>query len=175
MNPLLAKAEALQAVAVPVLIVALAVGSYFFGRHVKAGEVAARDLKQQQTIQRLQDERQAKADELALLNAARRAEAAPREKVITKEVTRYVQVTPADQRCTLPGTWRVRHDAAATGVPFDAGAGSLALATDAPIDDAAALATVAGNYAVARECAAKLEGWIRRYREVELNELKAQQ
>lgn len=168
MNPLLAKAEALQAVAVPVLIVALAVGSYFFGRHVKQGEVADQQRAQEATIRRLQGEQQAKADELALLNAARRTDAARREKVITREVTRYVQVTPADQRCTLPGTWRVRHDAAATGVPIDAGAGSVALGTDGAVDDATALDTVAANYAAARECGAKLEGWIRRYRTLEL-------
>lgn len=152
------------------LVVALAIlfGAYNFGRHVKEGEVAQDHLKQEQKIRSLQAERQAKADELALLNAARRAEAAPRERLITKEVTRYVQVTNPADRCTLPGTWRVRHDAAATGVPLAAESGPLALGPATAVDDAAALDTVAANYATARECLARLEGWKQRYRALEL-------
>ena len=92
---------------------------------------------------------------------------APKDRLITKEITRYVDVTPAHQRCTLPGTWRVRHDAAATGMPTDAGAGSLAIGAGDDVEDATALDTVGENYAVARDCLAKLTGWQRRYRTLE--------
>lgn len=167
MNPLLAKANAFQAFATGILIVSVLLGAYNFGRHVKAGEVAAEQRKQEETIKRLKEERQSKADELALANAARRTEAAPRERLITKEITRYVQVTNPADRCNLPGTWRVRHDAAATGMPLTAESGPLAPGPAAAVDDAAALETVAENYATARECLARLDGWQRRYRELE--------
>ncbi len=168
MNPLLDHAEGLKAAVNGLLLITLLLGAYQHGRHVKAGEVAEEQRQQLATIKRLQEERQAKADELALLNAARRAEAAPREKLITKEVLRYVDVTPPADRCTLPGTWRVRHDAAARGMPLTPDAGSLALGSDGPVEDATALETVAENYAAARECAEKLAGWQRRYRALEL-------
>ena len=167
MNPLLAKANAFQAFATGILIVSVLLGAYNFGRHVKAGEVAAEQLKQEETIKRLKEERQSKADELALANAARRAEAAPRERLITKEVTRYVQVTNPADRCSLPGTWRLRHDTAASGVPIAPESGSLATGPTAAVDDATALETVADNYATARECLARLEGWQRRYAVIE--------
>lgn len=170
MNPLLAQAEGLKIAATGLLIVSVLIGAYNFGRHVKDGEVAKERLQQAQQIEALQEDRQAKADELALLNAARRAETAPREKLITREVLRYVDVTPPADRCTLHGTWRVRHDAAATGLPLAPESGSLAPGTLAPIEDAAALETVADNYAAARECAEKLAGWQRRYRALELKQ-----
>lgn len=167
MNPLLAQAQALKIATLALLVIAILFGTYRFGKHVKAGEVAAEQVKQAATIKRLKEERQAKADELALVNAARRAEAAPRERLITKEVTRYVQVTNPADRCSLPGTWRLRHDAAATGIPLTAESGPLALGNTAAVEDAAALETVADNYAIARECLARLEGWQRRYAVVE--------
>ena len=167
MNPLLAKVEGLKIAVTGLLIVAVLLGAYNFGRHVKDGEVAKERLQQTQQLRALQEDHQAKADELALLNAARRAETAPRERLITKEVTRYVHVTDPVDRVALPGTWRVRHDAAATGMPIAAESGPLALGTLAPVEDAAALETVADNYATARECAEKLVGWQRRYRALE--------
>ena len=167
MNPLLAQAEGLKAAAIGIAIVTVLFVAYNFGRHVKAGEVAEAQQQQTKKIDRLKAERQAKADEIALLNAARRAEAAPRERLITKEVTRYVQVTDPADRCNLPGTWRVRHDAAASGVPLAAESGPLALGTAAAVEDAVALETVADNYATARECLARLEGWQRRYATLE--------
>lgn len=167
MNPLAAHAEGIKTAVIGIAVVTGLLGAYHHGRRVEAGEVAKQRLQQQQTIQRLQEDRQSKSDQLALLNAARRAEAAPRERLITKEVTRYVQVTEPADRCTLPGTWRVRHDAAATGMPLAAETGTLALGTAAAVDDAAALETVADNYATARECLARLEAWQRRYREIE--------
>jgi len=167
MNPLLLKAEGLKIAATVLAILAVLLGAYHHGRHVKAGEVAEEQRKQLVEIKRLQDELQAKADQLALLNAARRAETATREKLITREVLRYVQVTDPADRCTLPGTWRVRHDAAATGLPLAPESGPLAPGTLAPVEDAAALETVADNYAAARECADKLAGWQRRYHTLE--------
>ena len=140
---------------------AIAVSSYQFGRHVMAGEVAE---------QKLTAERQAAqdlADGLAEENALLRAGAAPVEKLITKEVLRYVDVTPAVRRCTLPGTWRLRHDAAATGVPLAADAGPVGLDPAAAVEDAAALETVSDNYGAARECFAKLAYWQRRYHQLE--------
>ena len=167
MNPLLAKAEALSRAGVAIVVVAILFGTYQFGRHVKTGEVAEQQRQQVEEITRLKEQRQVKADELALANAARRDEAAPREKLITREVTRYVQVTKPADRCNLPGTWRLRHDAAATGVPITPEPGPVAAGNLAPIEDAAALETVADNYATTRECLARLEGWQHRYNELE--------
>lgn len=76
---------------------------------------------------------------------------------IVREVPVFV---PADSP-DLPGGWRLLHDAAAAGGPVPAPAG---------IDDAAAVpaqaaaATVAGNYAIAHETAARLtalQDWVR--------------
>ena len=159
MNPLLAKAEALSRAGVFLLAVALLLGAYQFGRHVKTGEVAEAQRKQANEIARLKDERQAKADELALANAARRTESAPRERLITKEVTRYVQVTNPADRCRLPGTWRLRHDAAASGVPLPADPGPVAAGTAPPVEDAAALETVGDNYEQCREWREQVLGW----------------
>lgn len=167
MNPLLAQAEGLKTAAICFVVVAVILGAYHHGRQFEAGKVAKERQEQQATILRLKEERQIKADELALANAARRAEAAPRERLITKDVTRYVQVTNPADRCSLPGTWRLRHDAAASGVPIAPESGPLASGTAPPVDDAAALETVADNYAIARECLARLEGWQRRYATVE--------
>lgn len=147
--------------------IALATGGYNFGRHVMAGEVAQEKLDDALAYAEVVREEQGKGDQLAANLAAARAVQAPKDRLITKEITRYVQVTPPAQRCTLPGTWRVRHDAAATGMPIDAEAGSVAVGSAGPVEDAAALETVGENYAAARECIAKLNGWLRRYRVLE--------
>lgn len=149
------------------VIVMLLLSSYQFGRHVKTGEIAEEQRRADKAIADLKQEKQDLADLLTAVNTAKRTERIAVEKTIIKEVTAYVEVTPADQRCTLPGTWRVRHDAAATGVPASAEAGSLAIGSAGPVEDAAALATVADNYATARECAEKLAGWRDRYRKLE--------
>lgn len=163
MNPIL-----LRALFTGAFLIAVLLGSYWFGRHVKTGEIAEEKYQDAIAYADLVREKIGIADELAADNAAVRAEKAPREKLITKEITRYVEVTPPAQRCTLPGTWRVRHDAAATGLPTAAAeAGPMAAGTDAPVEDAAAIETVAENYAIARECADKLAGWKTRYRRLE--------
>lgn len=167
MNPLLAKAEALKALVIGALLLTAVIAIYQFGRHVKTGEVAAENLQAARAlatqVQALQD----KADLLTTANTLLRGQKTPKDRLITKEITRYADLTPSDQRCTLPGTWRVRHDAAATGIPLDAETGSVAFGTGGEVEDAAALEIVAENYAAARECADKLDGWIRRYRTVE--------
>lgn len=109
-------------------------------------------------------------DSLAAENATLRAAQVPKDRIITREVLRYVEVTPPDRRVVLPGTWRVRHDAAATGtVPEGPAAGPLADGTGgtheaAPVPDNVALETVDNNYRACRETEAKLEGWQRRQR-----------
>lgn len=163
MNPL-----AIRALVTGLALIALVVGSYQFGRHVKTGEIAEEKLRDALAYAGLVREQQGRADGLAEENTTLRAQQAPKEKLITKEITRYVEVTPTGKRCTLPGTWRVRHDAAATGVPTDAESGSLAIGAGGEVEDATALETVGENYAAARECIGKLEGWIRRYRKLEL-------
>lgn len=142
-------------------------GSAWFGWDYRDGKVAKEKLKAGEALQKQVDQAQGRNDSLELQLAALRTAQAPKDKQITKEVTRYVQVTPPAQRCSLPGTWRVRHDDAATGIPPAADAGPLAAGTDAPVEDAAALETVADNYADARACGIKLDGWIRYYRSLE--------
>lgn len=109
--------------------------------------------------------RQQTADGLATELAALRAAGAEKARLVTKEITRYVQVTPANRRCILPGTWRLRHDAAALGhLPEGSAAGPLADATAEPVEDATALETIGDNYATCHDAIAKLEGWQRRQR-----------
>lgn len=107
------------------------------------------------------------ADNLTAENTVLRSAQAPRDRIITKEITRYVQVTPPAARCTLPGTFRLLHDAAASGLPPAAEAGPLVDASANPVDDAAALETIGANYNACRESIAKVEGWQRRQRALE--------
>lgn len=103
------------------------------------------------------DADQVTVDRLETEQTSANADQAVKDRIITREVIRYVQVTPAAARCTLPGTWRVRHDAAATGQP-----GTPAeLAADAaePVGDDTALDTVAENYAACRHVIRQVEGW----------------
>lgn len=160
----------LRALAIGIALVAIVTGSYQFGRHVRTGEVAQEKLTDALAYAGLVREQQGIADGLAIQNTALRVLQAPKDRLITKEITRYVDVTPAALRCTLPGSWRVRHDAAATGLLADADAGSLALGAAGDVEDSAALETVAENYATARDCIARLDGWQRRYRALEQSE-----
>lgn len=145
--------------------VGFALTGYFHGRHVVEGENATAQLDIALAYADEITRQQGVADGLIADNAALRAAQAPKDRLITKEITRYVQVTPPDQRCVLPGTFRVRHDAAASGLPPEgSAAGSVADAAAAPVDDATALETVADNYTACREYSAQLEGWQRRQR-----------
>lgn len=119
-------------------------------------EDAARLRQVVQVVEKMDADQQA-VDQLGSQQAKSNADQAVKDRVITREVIRYVQVTPADARCTLPGTWRVRHDAAATGDPAQA----AGLAADAaiPVADDTALATVAENYTACRGYIEQVAGW----------------
>jgi hypothetical protein len=108
-------------------------------------------------------ERQGKVDALAADLEAERAKRTPKNRIITKEVIRYVEL-PADRRCTLDPAWRLLHDAAATGEPADAA--RVAAGDAEPVADAAALEVVAGNYEACREYIEQIEGWQRWWDEV---------
>lgn len=110
---------------------------------------------------------QNEADQLTEENTRLRSAQAPKDRIITREVTRYEFVTPPGLRCLLPGTWRVRHDMAATGDPAHAEAGPLAAPAADPVTDTAALETVAINYTACRAAIAQVEGWQRRYQTIE--------
>ena len=147
--------------------IGLLLAAYSHGRHVAEGEVAqaqretalayAAEIVNQQTL----------ADQLARDNAALRSAQAPKDRIITKEIVKYEFITPPGQRCTLPGTFRLLHDAAATGQPPATEAGPLAPAAPEPVADATALETIGQNYATCRDTAARLDGWQRRYHQLE--------
>lgn len=158
--------SALQKVAA-VVFLAMLIASYQFGRHVKSGEFAEAERKADEEIAKLKDDQKEISQILSSEIARVKSEQAPKNTAITKEVVRYVEVTPPRDRCALPGTWRVRHDAAATGVPLDASAGSVAVGSAGGVEDATALETIADNYASARECSQKLVGWQQRYYKLE--------
>lgn len=150
------------------LVIALtAFAGYRHGRHVVEGEKAQaeRDIAIAYAGEIIA--RQGIADGLTAENGTLRAAQAPKDRIITREITRYETVTLAAQRCLLPGTWRVRHDAASTGDPAFAETGLLAAGEDAPVEDAAALQTVSDNYQICRDAIAKLAGWQRRYAAIE--------
>ena len=102
-------------------LVALSIGSYLFGRHVLAGEIAAQQLDDALQYARLVRQAQGASDALAAELEAARAARAPRERIIIREVSRYEQIVSADRRCMLDGAWRLLHDAAATGTPAESG------------------------------------------------------
>ena len=143
-------------------------GSAWIGWDYRGGKVAADRLDAIEIQAKLIEEATTRSEALKTQLSAARSALTKANQTITREIVRYEQVTPADQRCTLPGTWRVRHDAAARGMPLTPDAGSLALGSSGPVEDATALETVAENYAAARECAEKLNGWQRRYRALDL-------
>jgi hypothetical protein len=79
-----------------------------------------------------------------------------RVKVIKEKGDEIIQAIPVyvTGDCGLSPGWRVLHDAAASGeLPQDP-AGAVAAAS--PVDEAAAAETVARNYEIARETAARL-------------------
>lgn len=109
-------------------------------------------------------ELQARADQLAADLEAARAQRRVVTKTITKEVPVYVQSAPAacaDTGLHAPG-FRVLHDAAAAGVVPD----PASVAAAAPVEPAAAAATIADNYATCHDLRDQLIGWQRWWREV---------
>jgi hypothetical protein len=149
------------------LAAAIFMAGYFRGAGAESTACANKERDVAIAYAGLVVEAQGRADELAAENDRYRAAQAPKDRIITKEVARYVQVTNPADRCRLPGTWRVRHDLSATGEPAGAGAGPLADGAADFVEDAAALDTVAENYASCRDAIAKLEGWQRRQRALE--------
>ena len=108
-------------------------------------------------------ERQGKADAIAVELETERAKRIPKNRTITREVIRYVEL-PADRRCTLDPAWRLLHDAAATGESADTA--RVAAGDAEPVADAAALEAVAGNYEACREYIEQVRGWQRWWGEV---------
>lgn len=147
--------------------VGLFIAGYFHGRHVVEGEVAEAQRTIAVAYAARIVEAQGEAETLAAENARIRESREVQDRIIVKEVVRYETVTPPALRCTLPGAWRLLHDAAATGEAPPAAAGSLAAANADPVEDAAALATVADNYAACRDAQDQVKGWQRRYHALE--------
>lgn len=131
--------------------------SFFYGQHVEEAEQAQAQLDTERLAEALARAKRREVATLALQLATARAARVARDRIITQEVTRYVEVTPAADRCTLPGTWRVRHDLAATGGDPAAPGGPAGAAE--PVTDAAALDTVAGNYLTCRDAIDQVKGW----------------
>lgn len=142
-------------------IVVLAVtnaGSFLFGRDVEEGEQAQAQLESERLAAAVLARKQRRVDALGVALAKAKADRAGRDRVIIQEVYRYEQVTPAADRCTLPGTWRLRHDLAATGEPA-ADPARLVAGGAQPVADATALATVANNYVQCRDAIEQVKGW----------------
>lgn len=152
-----------------VAIAALTAGAWLAGNiHGHRAEGDHRDAQQmaaERLAEAVREDRRKRVDRLALDLERARAERRVVYRTITQEVDRYVEVTPAADRCTLPGTWRLRHDLAATGQAA-ADAARVAAGAAGPVDDAAALATIADNYADCREWREQLVGWQRWWGEV---------
>lgn len=153
----------MNALGVPVLIIALAIASHIGAYEMGRSSTAKTRLKDALAYAAVIVERQSQVDALSAKLEAERTGRAANNKKITREVIRYVDI-PTDRRCTLDPAWRLLHDAAATGEPADT-ARVVAGAAD-PVEDAAALESVAGNYEQCRDYIAQLEGWQRWWGEV---------
>lgn len=134
------------------LLIAFVGGWQVRGWAESADQLAASEQRRSSELQAQQ-----KSDQLAARLESRRAKQAVRDRVITQEIADYAETTPAADRCNLPLTWCLRHDAAATGTPTDPARLSAGSAND--ITDAAALETIASNYQTCREWRSQLIGW----------------
>lgn len=139
------------------LLASLLLGSYLFGRHTLAGEVAQEQRDNERLAAAQLAAKQRRVDALAAALEAARAAQKPKDRIILKEVQKYETTLPAARRCTLDGAWRVLHDAAATGQPADPA--RLAAGAAAGVTDAAALDTVAENYNRCRDALDQVRGW----------------
>ncbi len=148
-------------------VIGLALAAYSHGRHVRAGELAKVERDTALAYAAGIVERQQTADRLAEQNAALLAAQSGKDKIITQEIVRYEFITPPGQRCTLPGTFRLLHDAAATGNPTAPQAGTLDAAGADPIEDAPLLETTGHNYTACRRAIAQVDAWQRRYHAIE--------
>lgn len=132
-------------------------GSFFYGQHVEEAEAAQAQLETERLAAATLKLKQGKVAALDLALAKANAARHGRDRIIIQEVARYEHVTPAADRCTLPGAWRLRHDLAATGESADPA--RLAAGGAAPVTDATALATVADNYIDCRGAIEQVKGW----------------
>ena len=154
--------------AIALLIAASIFGAgYLKGAAGERADIAQQNLDIALAYAKEITNRQDIADGLEIENQALRAAQQPKDRIITREVIRYAQVTPADRRCTLPGTFRLLHDAAATGTPADPGAGSVAAGETAPVEDATVLETIDDNYRNCRDAIAKVSAWQARWQKLE--------
>jgi len=148
----------------------IALAGYLHGLKVAAGEKAEAERNIAIAYAERIVELTKQSEQLTAENNTLRARQATTNRTVTREVLRYVEVTPPDHRVVLPGTFRLRHDIAALGhVPEGARTGPLADGSagtpqTAPVADAIVLETLDNNYRACREIAARLEGWQRRQR-----------
>lgn len=141
-------------------IIALCIGAVLglaTGWTIRGDHLAAQQLNSVQQGVKQTAKLQTTVDALELQQTTQNTEQSARDTIITKEVIRYVATAPATSRCTLPGNWRLLHDAAATGTPAEPP--SLAADQAEPVTDAAALAIVADNYTACRAYIQQVEGW----------------
>lgn len=141
-------------------------GSFLFGRDVEEGEQAQAQLESERLAAARLAAKQKRVDALGIRLAKAKAARVAGDRVIIQEVYRYEQVTPAADRCNLPGTWRLRHDLAATGEPA-ADPARLATGGAQPVADATALATVADNYVQCRDVIEQVKGWQSWWKEIQ--------
>lgn len=141
-------------------------GSFLFGRDVEEGEQAQAQLESERLAAARLAAKQKRVDALGIRLAKAKAARVAGDRVIIQEVYRYEQVTPAADRCNLPGTWRLRHDLAATGEPA-ADPARLAAGGAQPVADATALATVADNYVQCRDVIEQVKGWQSWWKEIQ--------
>jgi hypothetical protein len=140
------------------LAAAFAAGWHFNGVEHEAALLRQENVQAQQL-----QAKQAKIDTLASdLEAARQARQIVTQ-TITRDVIRYAN-SPQRNRCALSGSFRMLHDAAATGTAAESS--GPAAASAAAVDDAAVLETVTGNYTACRENTARLTGWQQWWAEV---------
>lgn len=154
-----------RVLAAAVLVVVVWLHGNLHGHQAEFNARAAADLAAERLAAAQAADKRKRVDRLALDLERARADRRIVYRTITQEVARYVDVTPAADRCTLPGTWRLRHDLAATGETL-ADAARIAAGAAGPVADATALGTVADNYAECREWRAQLIGWQRWWGEV---------
>lgn len=150
---------------IALLSLGLLLVAYQHGRNVAEGEKATAELDTAIAYAGEIIKNQDEASRLASENAAIRAARAPKDRLITKEITRYA--THPDRHCLLPGAFRLLHDGAARGdLAAVSGTGPLADGSADPVEDTTLLQTIDENYAACRETAARLEGWQRRQRAI---------
>lgn len=151
-------------IAVLAVVFLLGVGAKT-GYEFSEGQHAQKENAELKAMIELSQKLRAGADELAKLRAKRETVQRAKDTQITKDAARYEQDTPVAQRVVLPGTWRVRHDAAATGQP--AAPGSLADGAGEAVTDAAAIETVTDNYESCRADKRRLEDFQAHWRLIE--------